>query len=495
MRLSLALLAVTAIHAGVIRGVVVERASGLPLARTVVRLIPLPNAHGQPLAQRTATSGGFTFDHVPDGVYVLVAAREGFFQAAYGQRRPDGQGTPIEVTADSDLFANLPMYHKGAVTGRVLDENGVGMENIPVIVYRARLPLRAEGRAVSDDRGIYRIHGLAPGKYWVRSAPQTLDDGSGRLPTFGREAPETKDALTHRVRLDEDTPFADVRPAPGRLFPIRGLVQCFGYSVTVTLSSETMQRSSQVPCGAQYQFEGLSPGVYQVLAKGDTTAGFIEISVDHAIDSANVQPLDLPRVEFYATRPGSGAPANITMTIFGRREDLSAEGKLEEIKPRGSTLLPGHWEIIATVGPDQYVESIGNDFTARRGLLQQRPPDAFDVFIETRQIGRVRVVISDKAGHIDGSVVRDTKPVPGAAVFLWPTTEAARRSLGGFKQAIADINGKFHFDGLPPADYRILATFDLSDVDEESFDEARAMTITVQASQTASVETPLWIAP
>ena len=28
---------------------------------------------------------------------------------------------------------------------------------------------------MSDDRGVFRIHGLDPGKYWVRSAGHTLD--------------------------------------------------------------------------------------------------------------------------------------------------------------------------------------------------------------------------------------------------------------------------------------------------------------------------------
>src|SRR5579883_1524849 len=309
---------------------------------------------------------------VPDGIYILAATREGYFQAAYGQRRPDGQGLPIEVNSDTDLFVDLRLFHKGALTGRVLDENGVGMENIPVIAYRARLPLRSEGRGVTDDRGVYRIHGLMPGKYWVRSAPATLEDGSGRLPTFGREAPETKDAFQHRVRLDEDTSFADVRPFTGNLFHLRGRVDCVGGAVQITLSSETMHRTIQGACGAPYDFEGLSPGLYQVLAANESIGGFIEIAVANTTDAAIVPALDLPHVDFPTTRRGAG-PANIPVTIFARRVDLSEAGKLEELRTRN--LLPGHWEMTAAVGPDQYVEMIENEFTARRGLGQPKPAD------------------------------------------------------------------------------------------------------------------------
>jgi len=474
MRVGLALLMTAIVHAGVIRGVVVEHASGLPLARSLVHLTPLPNAPGKPLIQRVGSAGVFTFSGVPDGLYLLAATRDGYFQAAHGQRRPDGQGTPVEVTSDTDLFANLRMYRKGAVTGRVLDENGIGMENISVIAYRARLPLRSAGRAISDDRGVYRIHGLDPGKYWVRSVAQTLEDGSGRQPTFGREAPETKEAYTYPVKLDEDASYADVRPTPGNLFHLRGTVQCLDEKVMVTLSSETIRRNTEVPCGLQYMFEGLAPGVYEVLAAGAATAGYTELSLDHDSDNGNVQLLDLPRVDFYAARPGSSAIANVPIKVFGRREDLSETTKMQELKPRGP-LLPGHWEMTAQVSPDQYVESITNEFTARRTVTQPHAPDAFDVFIEARQITRIRVMISDKAGHLEGTVLRDTKSVAGAPVFLWPAGDAGRRSLGGFRQMLSDASGKFRFDGLPPGDYRILATFDLSEVDEESIEEGQAM--------------------
>jgi len=496
MRVWVGLFAAAAMHAGVVRGVVVEHASGLPLARSVVRLTPIPNAPGRPFTMRASTSGAFTFSGVPDGLYLLIATREGFFPAAYGQRRPEGQGTPVEVTQDSDLFTDLRMYRKGAITGRVLDENGVGMEGFPVIAYRARLPLRSDGRAISDDRGVYRIHGLAPGKYWVRSVAQTLDDGSGRLPMFGREAPETKDAFTYRVKLDEETPYADVRPAPGNLFHLRGVVQCLlpDPPFTVTLSSETMRRTTQTPCMGTYSFEGLAPGVYQVLATRPDFAGYLELSIDHDTDSGNVQPIDLPRVDYYAVRAGAGTMPNFSMKIFGRRQDLSDEGKMEELKPR-MAMFPGHWEMMATVGPDYYVESMGNDFSARRPVAQLHAPDAFDVFVEMRQTARVRVTISDQAAHLEGSVTREGKSVAGTPVFLWPVTDAARRSLGGFRQILSDVAGKFRFDGLPPGDYRILASFDLSEVDEEALEEARAMSVTMEASRTSTVDVPLWIAP
>jgi hypothetical protein len=60
-------LAATALHAGVIRGVVVENQTGKPLSRAVVTLKPLPGSGGVALTARTNTYGVFDFPPVPGG--------------------------------------------------------------------------------------------------------------------------------------------------------------------------------------------------------------------------------------------------------------------------------------------------------------------------------------------------------------------------------------------------------------------------------------------
>jgi hypothetical protein len=501
MRFALLLLTMwCAAQAGVVRGVVSERISGLPLARTHVRLqpIPRPGVETRPLTMRAESSGSFLFQNVPDGLYLLIATRDPYFPAAFGQRRPEGHGTPIEVTKDSDLFAELRMYRKGAVTGRVLDENGIGMQEVPVVAYRARLPLRAVGRGLSDDRGVYRIYGLDPGKYWVRTVAHVLDDGEGRLPTFGREGREISESHVHPVRLDEDTPDADVRPFPGRLFSLRGRPLCEGGPVTVTLSSETGRRNTQVNCMNAYTFEGLAPGAYQVFAakQGDgADAGFIEVQLDHNTDNGDVQVSPLQRTDFIVRRAGASGIANIPVTIYGHRQDLSESEDDKEI-PLRAMLAPGQWEFTARTGPGMFVQSMTNAASLRRSQLATiHPPDWFDLYIDGRNFSQVTIVVSDQAAAMQGTVTQDTKGVPGAPVFLWPTEESARRSLHGWRETITDVDGHFKFDGLPPGDYRLMATFDLTEIDEEKLDEAHATTVHVDAAGSATAELPLWIAP
>ena len=494
-----------AAEAGVVQGVVIENLSGRPLARARVRLQPVPKigtVAQAPIHIRVERSGRFTFLDVPAGLYLLIAEREGYFPCAYGTRRPSGQGKPIEVTHDSSFFTDLRMFRKAAITGRVLDENGIGITGVQVFAYRSRLPVRPVGSGISDDRGVYRIHGLEPGKYWIRAAAYTLDDGTGLLPTFGPESRETREARVQEARLDADTIEADVRPEIGVLFHLGGLLDCAptGAPVNVTLSSETGKRTMQAGCGFSYTFAGLAPGLYEILGEkvGGSDAGYLEVYADRDITSASVTLRPLPEVSFEVRRAGSSGGANIPVVLTGYRRDLSEIGAEREIKLPQDHLIPGHWEMNGTAGPGQFVESILSPYSFRRRGSRAdlpQPLDSFDVFVEYQMFGRVQIVVSERVGQIGGKVTSDAKEVAGAPVFLWPIADNARRSLHGYVQALSDAGGQYHFDSLPPGEYRILSTFDLSEVDEQALDEAQAASVHVNASQTANQDLTLWTAP
>ncbi|HVO99887.1 MAG TPA: carboxypeptidase-like regulatory domain-containing protein [Bryobacteraceae bacterium] len=487
-------------QAGVVQGTVQEAASGYPLSRSVVRLVPVPRADNIGLKQmqlRTGPMGQFVFFSVPDGYYFLISTRDGYFPGAHGQRRPNGQGTPILVTKDSDFFAQLRMHRKGAITGRVLDENNVGIAGVPVVAYRARLPLRVVGEGISDDRGVYRIHGLDAGKYWVRSATHTLDDGSGVLPTFSPGSREVREARAYDVRLDDDTPDADVHPEFGRLFNISGVLQCEGGAVKVTLTSETMHRVTQAPCREEYTFIGLAPATYEISAEtaDGKESGFIELFVDRMRDSVTIVLQPAPTVTFDIRRKGSATSLNAPVTVTGRRQDLYESSPAQQISTPRTSLTPGHWELTAKAGPDQYIESISNQYQVRRERPLEKAVEWFDVFIEMRGQARIQIIVGDKAAQISGTVAKEGKAVPGAPVFLWPISEDGRRSLKGYQTAIADDAGKYRFTGLPPGDYRVLSTYDFTEIDETSLDEGLAISVRAPESQVTTADLALWVAP
>ncbi len=299
------------------------------------------------------------------------------------------------------------------------------------------------------------------------------------------------------ARVDEEATYADLRPVPG------GLLLYFGGGVncpppalaTVTLSSETERKATQVPCGSSYRFEGLAPAQYEVFAETrDGLAGFTEKFVDRDDDRGSVDLARRPNVNVEVRGADSHSRANIRITLMGHRQDLSDIGKDQPIETPDTTLAPGHWLMSAVVGPTQYVESITGPNIARERRVTQ-PPDAFDVIIYARTT-QIVVTVSDHAGEFEGTVSNsDSKPIPGAPVFLWPVTDSARRSIGGWKQSLTDVNGHYQFGGLPPGDYRLLSTFDISEVDAEILDLARVPVSRLDAGQRVAMDLALWIAP
>ena len=119
----------------------------------------------------------------------------------------------------------------------------------------------------------------------------------------------------------------------------------------------------------------------------------------------------------------------------------------------------------------------------------------FDVFLDARSQALIRITVSDKAAQITGAVTQNAKGVPGAPVFLWPLAESGRRSLKGYRMVIADTEGKYLFGGLPPGDYRMLATFDFTEIDEASLDEGLAITVHAEESQKTAADLVLWVSP
>ena len=276
-----------------------------------------------------------------------------------------------------------------------------------------------------------------------------------------------------------------------------GLIGCDPLSpVNVILSSETGRRSQQSGCGKVYRFDGLSPGVYEVFATtpDGMLAAYLEISLERDHDAASLQLMQVPRVTFDVRRAGTNARAEVPISIEGRRQDLSEAAPPEELK--SGFLAPGHWEMRARVPAGQYVESITSTGGPPSRLWQPfRAADWFEVFIPAGRSSIIRIMVSDQAGQIQGRVLRGGKPVPTVPVFLWPVGEATRRSLGGDREIRADTDGNFRFETLPPGDYRLLASFDVNELDEDLMLISDAPTIALEKSATARIDLPLWIAP
>ena len=168
----------------------------------------------------------------------------------YGSRRAGrGPGTPIAVVDGqrvSGLSIRVP--RGAAITGMVRGSTGQPLPDARVEVQlvrgstgRAQGSFLGDGTAQTDDRGIYRIHDLAPGDYVVRLAT------TGRTQAEMRRA--TGDEIAWAQQAVAQTPSAPgTAPAPLLYFNDIGADFAGGTSRPFT---DTPSRARNVPSVAR----------------------------------------------------------------------------------------------------------------------------------------------------------------------------------------------------------------------------------------------------
>src|SRR5262245_20961616 len=122
----------------------------------------------------TGSDGRFVFRRLPKGSFMITAEKPGYLNGAYGRRRPGGDSQTL-VLFDGQKVGNLRIYlwRHSALSGVVVDEAGEPVVGIQMrgfmrtMVGGQRRFAPAGTMAWTDDRGVYRIHGLLPGDYLV----------------------------------------------------------------------------------------------------------------------------------------------------------------------------------------------------------------------------------------------------------------------------------------------------------------------------------------
>lgn len=386
-----------------INGVALENQTGYALARARVKLSRLVSGKMTPVATiETGRSGQFTFPSVEPGIYTISGARPGFAETFHGQRRDNAPPMPFTVQADKNVFIELRLKRFAAITGKLMDENRAGLPGVTVHAYDANAPTRSLGSALSDDRGIYRISGLLPGRYYVRTAAAILEDKQQLMPTYHPfSAVDLREAQPVRGEFDNDSRDIDVQPLPGRLHGVFGEVGgCVpGTEVRVTLSHETGRWEVRTACAIGFGFVGVAPGSYEMIAAGVTPSGpgywFSEIDIH---GDRKLGTLLLARGPEIRIQAPAGAK------VIARRRDRAGPASQEDV-PRTWSPVPGYWEMTAVPPEGQYIETIGAGHS--RGGARNADPDWFQLGFERYGPPDVRVVFAPGAAVTGRATLRE----------------------------------------------------------------------------------------
>jgi len=311
-----------------------------------------------------------------------------------------------ELPAQTDRDVEVRLERGAVISGRVTDEFGDGVQNARVSVENpaavaGQRPLRNGG---TDDRGEYRIGGLAPGEYRVSVSangdPVTVRDGNGTA-----IYPQT-------IRLY----YADSKTPDGAERLSLGAGEERGRVDFVVPGSRSLAPSLVMPI--------FPLGHPPTAPDGSTATGVIRGQV------VTPDQRSVPRAQLRL-----GAAADVRAMLMIRAD---ADGRFEF-----SSLPKDQYTIVA--GKVGYTQSPPRLVALGDGELQDR------VTILLRPWGSVAGVIKDDRGD----------PLQGAAVqLLRVQVEAGRRRLvpANLASALTDDLGRYRVHDVPPGRFVITAS-------------------------------------
>lgn len=474
------------VFAAVVHGTVVANRTGRPLARSRIVIEAVnKGAPGTTRSVLTGSAGQFVFEDLPAGAYLLSASRPGFAATKYGQQKWNTQGTPVALEEESAFMAEIRLKKLGVITGDLLDENQVGLPDHSVHVYKSGTRLALVAGAQTNDAGTYRIAGLAPGRYYVRTGAKELEDKQGLLPTYFGQTLGAREARSIEVDLDEERAGIDIAPIPGKLVSVKGTLM--GPAATVALYGDTGRREQNVSSGGAFAFDQLAPGEYRLVAESgageNLLTAYRTFSVSRPLEHVSLELAPAPRVGITCTER-RGAPLETrSVSVFVRRKEPPEDQSRRVACSQEIPLPPGIWDL-AALPPTGFYVSVVTGATAA--------DDSHEFTLASDRKRELNIVLSSQPATLTGIVkIADGTPAIGAPVFLKATDASVRSRLGGVTSVRTDQTGKYLFPGVPPGSYEAISSFDLQSGGNAEWEPGRGKSITLEEDADATLDLAL----
>jgi protocatechuate 3,4-dioxygenase beta subunit len=473
----------TQLDKATVEGSVVKAAAGEPIRKARVAL-QRDNRPGFDVL--TDAEGHFLISEIQPGAYRLSVERNGFVRQEYGQRTPSSTrpGAPLTLQPGQHLrdivFRLIPT---AVIAGRVLDEDNEPVPNVRVQALRytyaeGRRQLTQAAATATNDLGEYRLHGLAPGRYYVAATffPSPQLSGSPAEGTASAYYPGTTDpssASPVEAAASAELRGVDIRLQIVRMVTVRGrAVLSNGRPARATV--RLMRREGAVfafggdgiarlrPQGF-FELPGVRPGSYFLIAEYGEDGVRYATTVSVEVGSADIGNLDLvltPGFDVFGhiRVEGSVDVGRLAVSLQPGKPS-PAGGDQALVKPDGSFLLEG----LARETYRLSVPAVPEDLYLKSARLGDQ--DVLDAGLDLTQAesaaGPLEIVLSANAARVEG-VVRDAKnqPVAGAQVALVPDSRR-RKQLQLYKTATSDQNGRFLLRGIAPGEYKLFAWEDI----------------------------------
>lgn len=479
---------------------------GLPLAisgtvfndedsRPIVGAILTVNANlpglprTEPAGAKTGQDGQFTVLVPPAQQYRISCQMRGY--VTLSQTIVAGtNGMP-----DSVKPVELRMVTQAVVTGRITDSVGQPLVGATVRLSRVylqgrRTVLSIVTQASTNDLGQYRIFGLEPGRYYVSASYQDAEGALGlrkRPATGGASglvtedyavvyypaAPDPETATPVNLRGGKVASNIDLSVGMAQSFPVSGTVA--GLPADGAPTRVFLQPSDPASLGAvriyplrpgdpRFLFRSVPPGNYLLRVdlnmRGQVLTAREELTVSSVVDGVTLD-LQAPfSVAGSVTgEEGVRVPTSLKLKLMGADRQLQTDLKIDESgRFQVSGASPNGYTIAAT-------DDSGKIFMKSLFLDDRPAPGGWVTVLGPNH--SLRIVVSDKAGQIEGGAVDNSQHPAGRglAVLVGADPQDSQSYA-----ASLDSDGRFKFQSLPPGKYRILCFSDLAVPEDATWD-------------------------
>ena len=505
---------------GQISGTVVSAHTGEPLKgalfsvmRQSRRILGWPFEN----STRSGFDGTFNLTDIPPGRYYFVCKKSGYEAGSGPSGQVDvGEGESVEGVV-------IRLRRSAVIAGRVADSDGEPLPLAQVQAYRQTFGregarLRPAGTATTDDRGMYRIFRLDPGKYVVGVRPLNELRPRGELAyeysgSFYPNAMTATEAAVLRLDWGQEMGNIDLRAPTAPRTLLTGAVfngvsgrPCRGCVVSITAGDGTTIGTVNPNKAGLFRIAGLQLGSYQLDTRfndGDRLFGKQDLLL--AEERAYEVELVAHRLQVVEGTVAPGKPAPGSADAAGR-----VRGVIVQLVRMGTRRAHSSGPIPPAGGKFRFEEVAPGTY---RVELRSQPRGLYlkNLLLGGRRLAKPEInVTSDgslpaltvDAGMDGASVTGTVEPgrgqaadanVSDAIVAIFPRaggnpymTDQQERLREGF----------FNFRGLAPGSYTLFAlprqdAFNLYDPEVRRALQSRGKVVNLSPEQEVSVELTL----
>lgn len=445
----------------------------------------------------TNADGQYQITNLPAGVYrISVYAPAHVIE---GESRSSYEYGRTMTVAEGDDIENLDfsLTRGGVITGKVTDEYGKPVIAEGVGAFRldqqGRRDHAAAGQMLrwqTDDRGVYRIFGLEPGRYVVgagassEDALQPIGNRGSYKRTYHPDAVDESSARVIEVKPGGEVENVDIKlaratrsyTASGRVLdsetgkPLAGVT--LGCEFAKTAGSSFRMGDTVTNSNGEFRIEGLSPNTYIAYVFNPGQSDFYSDRVSFDVADGDVAGLEIKMIR--------GASISGVAEVSGTREPavlarasqaaLRAEGAAQDTATLMMTLMQGGG--VGTINSDGTFR-IGGVRPGRMRIVASPPPELKGLTlarverngVETKefevapgeQITGVRLVFtygtSVLVGHVE--IKGGELPLNARMTVRIVREGASPEEWWLAKQASVDARGRFSIEGVSQGNYKV----------------------------------------